>query len=74
MHVPGADVDGKAGDRTYLVLAKPNVITNDSRLRGLAVAGTDAVGRRRLHNHAQAARNLRRSLRNAAAAARLRAT
>ena len=28
------------GDRTYLVLAKPNVIMNDIRLRGLAVAGT----------------------------------
>ena len=25
------DADGKAGDRTYLVLAKPNVIMNDNR-------------------------------------------
>ena len=37
---PGADADANAGDRDYLVLAKPNVIMNDIRLRGLAVAGT----------------------------------
>jgi hypothetical protein len=71
LHVPGADADGKVGDRTYLVLAKPNVIMNDIRLRGLAVAGSDAAGRKSPHNHAQTARNLRRTLRNAAAAARL---
>jgi hypothetical protein len=59
------------GDRTYLVLAKPNVIMNDIRLRGLAVAGTDAAGRRSDHNHAQTARNLRRTLKNAAVGARL---
>ena len=59
------------GDRTYLVLAKPNVIMNDIRLRGLAVAGSDAAGRKGPDNHAQTARNLRRSLRNAAAGARL---
>jgi hypothetical protein len=53
------------------VLAKPNVIMNDIRLRGLAVAGSDAAGRKSPHNHAQTARNLRRSLRNAAAGARL---
>jgi hypothetical protein len=29
----------------YLVLAKPNVIMNDIRLRGLAVAGSDAASR-----------------------------
>ena len=34
-HVPGADADANAGDRSYLVLAKPNVIMNDIRLRGL---------------------------------------
>jgi hypothetical protein len=39
LHVPGADADANAGDRTYLVLAKPNVVMNDIRLRGLAVAG-----------------------------------
>jgi hypothetical protein len=44
---------------------------NDIRLRGLAVAGTDGAGRKSPHNHAQTARNLRRSLRNAAAGARL---
>jgi hypothetical protein len=44
-HVPGADADADTGDRTYLVLAKPNVIMNDIRLRGLAVAGSDAAGR-----------------------------
>jgi hypothetical protein len=72
LHVPGADADDDAGDRTYLVLAKPNVIINDIRLRGLAVAGNDAAGRKSLrHNHAQTACNLRRSLRNAAAGARL---
>ena len=53
------------------MLAKPNVIMNDIRLRGLAVAGDDAAGRKSSHNHAQIARNLRRSLRNAAAGARL---
>jgi len=35
---PGADGNADAGDRTYLVLAKPNVIMNDIRVRGLAVA------------------------------------
>jgi hypothetical protein len=54
---------------TYLV--KPNAIMNDIRLRGLGVAGSDAAGRRSPHNHAQTTRNLRRSLRNAAAGARL---
>jgi hypothetical protein len=44
-HVPGADADADTGDRTYLVLVKPNVIMNDIRLRGLAVAGSDAAGR-----------------------------
>jgi hypothetical protein len=71
LHVPGADVEADAGDRTYLVLAKPNVIMNDIRLRGLAVAGSDAAGRKSPHNHAQTARNLGRSLRNASAGARL---
>jgi hypothetical protein len=59
------------GDRSYLVLATPSVIMNDIRLRGLAVAGTDAADRKSPHNHAQTARNLRRSLRSAAAGARL---
>jgi hypothetical protein len=71
LHAPGADADGDAGDRNYLVLAKPNVIMNDIRLRGLAVAGTNAAGRKSPDNHAQTVRNLRRSLRNAAAGARL---
>jgi hypothetical protein len=44
---------------------------NEIRLRGLAVAGTDAGGRKGPHNHAQTARNLKRSLRNTAAGARL---
>jgi hypothetical protein len=34
LRVPGADVAAKEGDRTYLVLAKPNVIMNDTRIRG----------------------------------------
>jgi hypothetical protein len=71
LHVPGADAEANAGDRSYLVLTKPNVIMNDIRLRGLGVAGNDAPGRKSPHNHAQTARNLRRSLRNAAAGARL---
>ena len=71
LHVPGADGDDDAGDRNHLVLAKPNVIMNDIRLRGLGVAGSDAAGRKSPHNHAQTARNLKRSLRNAAAGARL---
>jgi hypothetical protein len=69
-HVPG-EADAEAGDRSYLVLAKPNVIMNDLRLRGLAVAGTEAAARKNPHNRAQTARNLRQSLRNAAAGARL---
>jgi hypothetical protein len=44
--VPGADADANAGDRSYLVLAKPNVIMNDIRLRGLEVAGSEAAGRK----------------------------
>ena len=71
LHVPGADGNDDAGDRNHLVLAKPNVIMNDVRLRGLGVAGSDAAGRKNEHNHSQTARNLRRSLRNAAAGARL---
>jgi hypothetical protein len=71
LHVPGVDADANAGDRDYLVLAKPNVIMNDIRLRGLAVAGSDAAGRKSPQNHAQTTRNLKRSLRNAAAGARL---
>ena len=55
----------------YLVLAKPNVIMNDIRLRGLAVISSDAGGHESVHNHAQTVRNLRRSLRNAAVGARL---
>ena len=33
LHVPGADGNGTAGDRSHLVLAKPNVIMNDNRPR-----------------------------------------
>ena len=36
--MPGADSDADAGNRSYLVLVKPNVIMNDIRLRGLALA------------------------------------
>jgi hypothetical protein len=38
LHVPGADAEANAGDRNYLVMAKHDVIMNDIRLRGLAVA------------------------------------
>jgi hypothetical protein len=34
LQVSGADAEASAGDRTYLVLAKPNVIMNDTHLRG----------------------------------------
>jgi hypothetical protein len=71
LYVPGAYSDGASGDRSYLVLAKPNVIMKDIRLRGLGVAGSHAAGRKSPHNHAQAVRNLRRTLRNAARGARL---
>jgi hypothetical protein len=40
------NADANAEDRTYLVLGKPNVIMNDIRVRGLAVAGSDAAGRK----------------------------
>ena len=52
-YVPGTDADAYAGDRSYLVLAKPNMVMNDMRLRGLAVAGGDAAGRKSPHNHAR---------------------
>jgi hypothetical protein len=70
-HVSGADADANAGERNYLVVAKLHLIMNDIRLRGLAVAGSDATARKSPHNHAQTARNLRRCLRNAVAGARL---
>jgi hypothetical protein len=41
------------------VLAKPRVIMNDNGLRGLAVDGSDAAGRKSPDNHAQTVRNLR---------------
>jgi hypothetical protein len=44
------------------------------RLRGLAVAGNDAGGRKGQHNHAQTVRSLKRSLQNAATVLRLDAT
>jgi hypothetical protein len=71
LHVPGADANDNAGDRSYLVLAKPNAIINDIRLRGLAVAGHDAAGRESPHNHAQTVRNLKRALRSTATGSRL---
>jgi hypothetical protein len=71
LHVPGAEADADVGDRSYLVLAKPNVIMNDIRLRGVAVAGSDAAGRKSPDNQAQTVRNLKSTLRNAAAGARL---
>jgi hypothetical protein len=48
-HVPGAHADASTGGRDYLVLTKPNVIMNDIRLRGLAVAGSEAAGRKNEH-------------------------
>jgi hypothetical protein len=43
--VRGADADDDAGDRSYLMLAKPDMIMNDTRLSRLAVAGIDAAGK-----------------------------
>jgi hypothetical protein len=63
-------VDANAGDRNCLVLAKLNVMMTDTRLRVLAVAGSEAAGRKSPDNHAQTVRNLRGSLRNAAVGAR----
>ena len=64
LYVSGSETDScDAGDRNYLVQVRPNVIT-DVRLRGVWVAGSDAAGRKSPHNHAQTARNLKRSLRN----------
>jgi hypothetical protein len=65
LRVSGADADDNAGDRSYLVLAKLSVIMNDTRLRGPAVAGEKAAGRKSPPNHAQTVRNLERSLGNA---------
>jgi hypothetical protein len=36
LQVAGADADDHVGDRSYLVLAKPNMIMNGIRIRGLA--------------------------------------
>ena len=33
LHVPGADGQASAGDRSYLVLAKPNVIINECAVK-----------------------------------------
>jgi hypothetical protein len=58
--VPGRLVIQRAQpDRTYLMLAKPNVIMNDVRLKGLAVAGSEAAGRKSPHNHVQTVRTRR---------------
>jgi hypothetical protein len=51
--VPGADADADSSDRNFLVLAQPNVIMNDIRLRRLAVAGSDAAARKNPRNRAQ---------------------
>jgi hypothetical protein len=53
LHVAGANADANVGDRNYLVLAKPNVIMNDIRLRGLGTAGNEAAGRKSPDNHAR---------------------
>jgi hypothetical protein len=59
--VPG-EADADVGDRNYQVLAKPNVIMNDIRLRGLALlAMTLSVGRDATKGavHAPSVRRLR---------------
>ena len=50
LHVPGADADADAGDRSYLVLVKPNVIIN-GKIDELAAAkksGLDEADRRQI--------------------------
>ena len=42
-HTLGPDADDSAGNHYYLVLAKPNVIMNDTRLRGLGLAGREVT-------------------------------
>ena len=70
IHVPGADGNDIAGDRNYLVLAKPNVIMNASDSEGWRLpAVRSPVGR--APTTTPGPLNLRRSLRNAAAGARL---
>jgi len=51
------NADANVGDRNDVVLATPNMIMNDIRLRGLAVAGSEAAGRKNPDNHAQTVRN-----------------
>jgi hypothetical protein len=46
LHMAGPEANAEAGDRTYLVLAKSDMIMNDTRIRGLAVAGSEAAGRK----------------------------
>ena len=46
LHVPGADADANAGDRNYLVVAKPNVIMTTADSEGWRLrAVTLPVGR-----------------------------
>jgi hypothetical protein len=37
LHVTEADTDADAGDRTYLVLAKPNVIMNECAVKCILI-------------------------------------
>ena len=59
------------GKRTWSNPDTAPQVDSTIRLRGLGVAGRHAAGRNTPHNHAQAVRNLSRTLRNAAAGARL---
>jgi hypothetical protein len=72
-HLAGAPLHSASGlgKRTGSNFDTAPQVDSTIRLRGLAVAGNDAAGRASPHNHAQTARNIRRSLRNAAAGARL---
>jgi hypothetical protein len=66
---------GRNARRLQSIAGYPYIPTrtrrNEIRVRGLAVAGGDAAGRKSPHNHAQSARNPRYSLQNAAVGARL---
>jgi hypothetical protein len=55
----------------HLVLAKPNVIMNGIRLRGLGVAGREAAGRKSPHNQRPDGTEPETHTRNAAAGGRL---
>jgi hypothetical protein len=72
-HLAGAPLHSASGlgKRTGSNPDTAPQVDSTIRLRGLAVAGSEAAGRKSPDNHTQTAGNPRRSLQNAAAGARL---